>query len=224
MLEFLKLLSRLNLSLKDSVADASDADKRREWSKVEAEFNSLKNQVVKVAGIDGSQDMSDLNEKFAQDAETPYLECQKWMLGQFKAAAEAAAATSTVVSPPDASCKTKREAVQLPSFKGGDKESPFLEFPTWLSQWNNLIVDYEEKVRARLLYEHVDAAARDKFCGFDRNYEEAMKRLEDFYGNPVKVVRCVMEEVTSPKTITEGDYAGLLSYSSLIERNFNSNF
>ena len=30
-----------------------------------------------------------------------------------------------------------------------------------------------------------------------------------------------MEEVTSPKTITEGDYAGLLSYSSLIERNFN---
>ena len=94
---------RLNLSLKDSVVDASDADKRREWSKVEAEFNSLKSQVVKVAGIDGSQDTSDLNEKFAQDAETPYLECQKWMLGQFKAAAEAAAATSTVVSPPDAS-------------------------------------------------------------------------------------------------------------------------
>ena len=48
-----------------------------------------------------------------------------------------------------------------------------------------------------------------------------MKKFEDLYGNPVKVVRSVMEEVTSPKTIAEGDYAGLLSYSSLIERNFN---
>ena len=50
-------------------------------------------------------------------------------------------------------------------------------------------------MRARLLYERVDVAAREKSCGFDRNYEEAMKRLENYYGNPVKVVRCVMEEV-----------------------------
>ena len=98
------------------------------------------------------------------------------MLGELKIAAAAASVKSAV----DVSCKTKREAVQFPLFKGFEKDSPFLEFPTWLPQWNDLIVDYEEKVRARLLYEHVDAA-RNKVCGFDRNYDEAMKRLEDFY-------------------------------------------
>ena len=67
----------MNLSLKDSVVDASHTDKRREWSKVEAEFNSLKSQLVKVAGIDIAQDIMDLQEKFAQDAEVPYLECQE---------------------------------------------------------------------------------------------------------------------------------------------------
>ena len=212
----IEAFKRMNLSLKDCVVEASSADKRREWSKVEAEFHSLKSQMVKVAGIDSSQDVSDVNERFAEDAEAPYLESQKWMLCELKTEAVTSFEASA-----DGICKTKREAVQLPSFKGSERDSPFLEFPTWLSQWNNLIVDYEEKVRARLLYEHVDVAAREKFCGFDRNYDEAMKRLEYYYGNPVKVVRCVMEEVTSPKIVAEGDYKSLLLYSSVIERNYN---
>ena len=116
----------MNLSLKDSVADALDADKRKEWSQVESEFQSLKSQMVKVPGINSSQDTSDLNEKFAQDAENPYLECQKWMLGELKIAAAAASVKSAV----DVSCKTKREAVQFPLFKGFEKDSPFLKFTT----------------------------------------------------------------------------------------------
>ena len=64
-----------------------------------------------------------------------------------------------------------------------EKDAPFLEFSAWLSQWNNFIIDYEEYVRAKLLYEHMDVPARKKFCGFDRHYGEAMKRLGDYHGS-----------------------------------------
>ena len=48
-----------------------------------------------------------------------------------------------------------------------------------------------------------------------------MKRLDSFYGDRVKVVSCVMKEVHNAKDVVEGDYSGLLSYSSLLENNFN---
>ena len=51
----------------------------------------------------------------------------------------------------------------------------------------------------------MDVAACEKFYGFARHYEEALK-LEDYYGNLVKVVRCVMAEATSLKIVAEDDY------------------
>ena len=55
----------------------------------------------------------------------------------------------------------------------GEKYALFLKFLPSLSQWINLVVDYEEKVRERL-----DVAAHEKFCGFDRYFEKVMNRLE----------------------------------------------
>ena len=49
------------------------------------------------------------------------------------------------------------------------------------------------------MYEHVNVSAREKFCDFDQNYEEARKKLEDYHGYPAKVVRCDMEELISLK-------------------------
>ena len=48
-----------------------------------------------------------------------------------------------------------------------------------------------------------------------------MERLTKHYGNPTKVVKCVMTEVMSPKTVAEGDYNGLVAYSNILERNYN---
>ena len=45
----------------------------------------------------------------------------------------------------------------------------------------------------------------------EREYEIAMKRLEDYYGNPFKVVRCV-KRVESRKSVAEGGYKSLLLY------------
>ena len=42
---------------------------------------------------------------------------------------------------------TRREVVSLPDFAGAEKagNSPFLDFPVWLRNWQEHIVDYEAK-------------------------------------------------------------------------------
>ena len=53
-------------------------------------------------------------------------------------------------------CAKPRE--KLPNFplKGSERDAPFLVFLTLLSQCSNLIINYDEKMRAKLLYEHLD--------------------------------------------------------------------
>ena len=48
---------------------------------------------------------------------------------------------------------TKREPVSLPKFVGSEKgdHSPFLQFPVWLENWQQHIVDYETKSCSNLL-------------------------------------------------------------------------
>ena len=57
---------RLNLGIKDILAEASERQKSLEWEKIQAEFLSLKNRLVSVVGIDHSKDVTQLNEKFMQ--------------------------------------------------------------------------------------------------------------------------------------------------------------
>ena len=67
----------------------------------------------------------------------------------------------------------------------------------------------------------LDEYARNVFAGYEDNYTEAMKRLESFYGNPYKVVSCISSEVDASPEICEGDYQGLISYCTILERNYN---
>ena len=48
-----------------------------------------------------------------------------------------------------------------------------------------------------------------------------MERLDKFYGDPIKLVGCIMQEVNSQGEIVEGDYKSLLQYSAVLENNFN---
>jgi hypothetical protein len=121
------------------------------------------------------------------------------------------------------SFSTKKEPVKLPDFSGDEKgsTSPFLTFPVWSKQWKGMIVEYEEKFRDRLLCEKLDAAARTKIIGFENNYEEAWKRLEQYYGDSMKVVQCVVKQIREPDSISENNYQGLVDYSTILEHNYN---
>ena len=74
-----------------------------------------------------------------------------------------------------------------------------------------MINDYDEKLRPRLLCQYVDSVAKKTFVGFENDYPKALEKLENFYGNPVKVVGCVVEEVMTQTCISEGDYSSLVS-------------
>ena len=45
--------------------------------------------------------------------------------------------------------------------------------------------------------------------------------LESYFGDPLKVVSCVMKEVMLQQTINDGDYKVLVSYSHVLENNYN---
>ena len=207
---------RMVIGVKESVKKSADAVKRSEVEKVDVEFKSVKDLLVKLAGVDEEKDLTDVRKSFVDNAEKVYFEFRDTILPELK---------DVVATSGDSrsSFSTKQEPVKFPQFKGDDSSSPspFLTFPIWFKQWKTMILDYDEKFRAGMLYDCVDAAARSTFTGFESDYEESITRLEKFYGGSQKVVECVMKEVHDPDPLAEDDYSRLVDYANIIENNFN---
>ena len=208
---------RLCIPFKDTVKDTSHSDKRSEWSSLHNEYQLLKKALTNLAALDHTQDLADINQRFIDDAETHYIALQKWVLSELKDAPVKPAASESTTS----SSTTKKEPVCLPRFKGEEKDDPYLQYPIWRAQWDKIIVTYEEPWRTSMLTTHIDKAAQEQIVGYENNYEEAMKCLDSFYADPLKVVSRVMNEVMSPAAIKEGDYVSLVRYCKTITNNYS---
>ena len=115
---------RMNVGIRESLEVASEHDLRKEWSKVDNEFNALKVKLIETVGYDDEENVSaDVQTKFATIAEKTFLESQKFVLEKLKNTS--GGAEKTVSS---SGSSTKKEAVKLPSFAGSEKSSPFLKF------------------------------------------------------------------------------------------------
>ena len=212
--------SRMTVKVKESLSaeNISEFNKRSEWKKVDSEFSSLKSNLIRVTGLAQGQDVSETNKLFEDQAEVAFADMQKWIFTQD---IDLSLPLTSSGSSGGVKSSTKKESVQLPKFSGCEKTSCFLTYPTWRKQWDNLIREYEPHYRSPMLLQHVDEEAKKKFVGYDDDYEKAMERLEKFYGNPQKVISCVMKEVNSQKPIADGDYKVLVSYTSTLEENYN---
>ena len=208
------VFGRSIVNLEDVLKDASGEDKRSKWQKVETEFNQLKDKYVKLGALDPARDIADLSDKFKKDAEELFLAKQTWILPLLKDTSPVVASVTS-----GGSGSTRKETVKLPKFSGEEKTIPYLKFPTWKKEWDKVIVEYDTQWHARILKDHLDEAACKKIVGFETDYVEAMRRLENYYGNPQKVIACVMKEVTSSHLIAEGDYNSLVAYSDILENN-----
>ena len=204
---------RSTTNLRDSLEEAGDSDKRREWQKVESEFSELKIKLSQIIAIDPEQDISDLDKKLVDEAESVYASTQKWIVDESRD-------ISLNTSGGSRTSATKKEAVTLPSFQGDEKTSPFLNFPIWKHKWDTLIVEYEPGYRTTILWEHLDAAAREKYAGCEKDYDKSMERLSKYYADPVRIVACINKEVNRQGSISDGDYCQLVSYGNVSERNY----
>ena len=83
-----------------------------------------------------------------------------------------------------------------------------------------MIVDFDPKWHVSLLKQHLDEDAKVTFIGCENDYKKALECLKKHYGNPLKVIACVRDEVMTPGNISEGDYDGLILYSQILERGF----
>ena len=209
---------QMTITIADNLAEVSVVDRIRELGKVEAEFSSLKNRMIVLAGIDPAQSVEDMNAVFQKDAQEVFLDAQKAILTTLKD--EPVTSGGSVVSSSSIST-IRKEQVELPSFEGDESKSPFLRFPTWKKQWQAMISDYDSSYRDVMLWRKLDETARGKIVGYETMYDEAFKRLCQFYGDPLKIIQCVMEEVNSPDDIVDGDYQSLINYSVVLEDNFN---
>ena len=217
----LESFTRVNTGFDSSLGAASLSDKRKEWNRIQSEFSTLKEQVIVVAGIDPSEDMTVINQKFAAETEKSFVDAKKWFLTALKDDVQSSPTLTPDPSPSHMLSSTKKEPVKLPKFEGALSASPFLKFPVWIERWEKLIVKYEEDWRPTILLDYLDDVAKEKFVGYESNYPEAIKRLKKFYADPRKVVSCVMKEVLSAEDIKHGDYSGLLSYVDVLEKNYN---
>ena len=210
----------MNESIKGVVAEASDTDKQDSLGKLENDFQETRKKLVALGSVDPLKDTKEHQDSFVTTVEKPFVVTQKWFLSQLKDSATSPLSTKVSSSK---SSNTKKEAVTLPEFKGdlSSVPSPYLSYPVWRKRWDALISEYDEKYRIDFLLDRLDDAARDKFVGYEQNYTGAMERLDMFYGDPLKVVSCVMAEVNAPSVICEGEYQALISYCGVLENNFN---
>ena len=210
--------NRMNVDVADSLKEVSDQDKREGVQRLENEFSTLKSKLVELRSMDPSKPLTEILDLFKQ-VEDVYSTSHQQLLTLLKDFKTSGGVLSDSASSSTGST-TKRETVHLPDFSGEDEKNPYLEFPVWLQRWNALIGGYNEKLHSHLLCEHLDSVARKTFVGFENDYEKALEKLKNFYGNPVKVVGCVVDEVMSQSFISDGDYSTLISYSSILENNY----
>ena len=210
--------NRLNLASKDSLKEVSDIDKRAGLKKLESDLDSLKLKFAHLSGIDPSKNevITDLKERFLEEADGPFLVTQKDILTQLQTSETSGGETQPAAGSSITS-STKKETMKLPNFNGDETMNPYKEYPIWKKRWNTLIAEYEERFRHTYLMDHLDSDAKEKIVGFESDYEGAMKKLESYYGNPSKVVNCCVSEVMSFNYIQEGDYKSLILYSNTLQ-------
>ena len=211
----------VNKDIQGTLEVASDTDKRKEWNKMESDFKALQTELHELSALDPSKEIADVKAAFDTEARDLYVNTQKWILDKLKDCKITSGGEKSLTPSATASSTTRRETINLPHFKGDESCSPYLEYPSWRKRWDLQIVDYEKKSWSGLLVDHLDAVAKSKFVGWGDDYDYAMKKLQSFYGDCTKVVKCVIGEITSQSIIFEGDYFSLISYSSTLENNYN---
>ena len=126
-----------------------------------------------VVGIDPSEDMAVINQKFVNESEKSSIEAQKWVMAALKD--EIQSRPTPGFSPSHMLSSTKRRGLTA---------SPFLKLTVWIERREKLIVKYKEYWRLMILHDYLDGVAKEKFVGYESNYPGPMNHLKKFYADP----------------------------------------
>ena len=202
--------------LTSTLKDMSNEGVKIEGERLVEEFKRMKGMRIDILKKNPLADNATMDHAF-EELEDFFLETKRLILAEGREDA----VSSTSGGREYRRDSTKKETVRIPSFKGDERCSLYMNFPIWKKQWKVVIEEYEYKWRSGLLWDHLDDAARSRYVGCETDYLEAMRRLERYYADPQKVIAVVMREVTSQPLINSGEYKNLVSYSSVSKNNFN---
>ena len=215
-----------NLSELIAEKSISFVDMRLEVSKLEDQQAKLLEERVKVASMDPAADISGICDQFTNLVVVEVDRCKRLALDYLKE-------DTTVVSTPAATVEsgggtrfsstgfstTKRETVMLPKFSGEEKTA-YLQYPVWKKQWSCHIAEYEEKYRATMLLNHLDAKALEQIVGLESEYDKAMDQLDRYYNDAKKIVKACLDEIKAHSNIASFDYKALVTYKKCLVNNF----
>ena len=214
-----------NLSQLSAENKISTADMRLEITKLEEIHARIIQEKAKVVSIDPSADHSGETAQFDALVSAELDRCKRIAMEFLKDVPEAS--VSVVGTPSERPCSgsgtgfsfTKRETVMLPKFSGEEKTA-YLQYPVWKQQWTNNISEYEEKYRATMLLNHLDAKALDQIVGLENEYDKAMFQLDNYYNDAKKIVKACLDEIRAHSNINSFDYKALVSYKKCLVNNF----
>ena len=197
----------------------SFADMRQEIQNVEIGLGKLVEQKRKLIEVDPTRDAEDLEHTFNAKVVKEVQVAKKLAMVYVKD--EDSTSTATLGGGGSARggySSTKKEAVKLPKFSG-DEKTAFLKYPIWKKQWESQITEYEARYRPGLLMEHLDDAAQRQIIGVETEYGPAMTKLENYFGDSLKVVNACLSEVKVHPNVSPFDYKAMVSYKKCLVNN-----
>ena len=203
--------------------EVSVVDMRLEVTKIEDGMEKLMEQKRNILKIDPTRDIGAVVAKIDGEIVADVQEAKKVAMKYVKEK-EIVPPAPTAVSGRGGGgggglSSTKKEQVNLPKFSGNEKTA-YHEYPVWKKQWDLLIAEYPDKFRAGLLREHLDSESQKQIIGVEDDYVAAIKKLEKYYGDPLKVVHACTSEISSHSAIAPFDYKAMVAYKNCLVNNY----
>ena len=203
----------------------SFADMRLEIDRLGERYSEIIKEKVNVLSLDDTIDLAEINEQLESLVVSEIDKCRRIGLEYMKDMPAAPTVTTAAIptgggsGPGGGFSATKRETVMLPKFSG-DEKTAYLRYPVWKQQWSNHITEYEEKYRATMLLNHLDAKALEQIVGLENQYEKAMTQLDKYYNDAKKLVKACLDEIKAHSVISAHDYKALVAYKKCLVNNF----
>ena len=81
-------------------------------------------------------------------------------------------------------------------------------------------MEYEEKYRATMLVNHLDAKALEQIVGLENEYDLAMTQLDRYYNDARKIIKACLDDIKSHSNVAAFDYKALVAYKKCLVNNF----
>ena len=115
--------------------------------------------------------------------------------------------------------KTQQNQIKVKRLDGPTFDGNIRKFPTFKTEYERIMNKIYNRDAFALRQSLVGDAAK-VVLGVEDDYDEMMRRLDVCYGDPCKLIDCIIDEIKHLKEIPDGDNRKFIETVNIIERAF----